>query len=109
VIISGIDDRAEEPSGVRPEVSLPGHPVLDGVPEDWPALLGYNRVTARPGAEVLVRCEADPLVACGEYHAGRSAVFTSDCAPHWGPPAFLDWPGYDPLWANLVAWLARRT
>ena len=94
---------------LRPEVSRPGHPVLDGVPEDWPALLGYNRVTPRPGAEVLVRCGADPLVACGEYHGGRSAVFTSDCAPHWGPPAFLDWPGYGPLWANLVAWLARRT
>ena len=63
----------------------------------------------RPGAEVLVRCRADPLVACGEYHGGRGAVFTSDCAPHWGPPAFLDWPGYGPLWANLVSWLARRT
>ena len=109
VIISGIDDRVEEPSGVRPEVSQPGHPALDGVPEDWPAVLGYNRVTPRPGAEVLVRCAEDPLVACGEYHGGRSAVFTSDCAPHWGPPAFLDWPGYGPLWANLVAWLARRT
>lgn len=109
VIISGIDDRAEEPSGVRPEVSRPGHPVLDGVPGDWPALLGYNRVTPRPGAEVLVRCGTDPLVACGAYHGGRGAVFTSDCAPHWGPPAFLDWPGYGPLWANLVAWLARRT
>ena len=29
-------------------------------------------------------------------------------APHWGPPGFLDWPGYAPLWANLVTWLARR-
>jgi uncharacterized membrane protein len=37
---------------------------------------------------------SDPLVACGRYHAGRSAVFTSDCAPHWAPPAFMEWPGY---------------
>jgi uncharacterized membrane protein len=35
-------------------------------------------------------------------------VFTSDCAPHWGPPEFMDWPGYAPLWVNLVTWLARQ-
>jgi uncharacterized membrane protein len=106
VLIDAVDDRAEVPQGVVPAPALPAHPVLRDVPGPWPALLGYNRVTARPGADVVVRCGDDPLVACGQHHAGRGAVFTSDCAPHWAPPEFLAWPGYDILWPNLIRWLA---
>ena len=106
VIISETDDRAEMPQGVVPEPLATDHPVLHGVPEPWPAVLGYNRVTAREGAEVVVSCGADPLVACCRHDRGRSAVFTSDCAPHWAPPEFLDWPGYRVLWPNLIRWLA---
>ena len=73
----------------------------------WPDLLGYNRVTPRPEAEVLARCGDDPLLACWDYHDGRSAVFTSDCAPHWAPPTFLAWPGYGALWPGLIRWLSR--
>ena len=92
---------------MAPEVLRPDHPVLRDVPADWPALLGYNRVTRAGGGPVLVSCGDDPLIASGDHHAGRSAVFTSDCAPHWAPPAFMAWPGYGPLWSNLVAWLSR--
>src|SRR5215472_17322633 len=106
VLIAEVDDRVEVPQGVVPVPAAPGHPVLAGVPGPWPAVLGYNRVTPRPGAEVVVRCGADPLIACGEYHSGRSAVFTSDCAPHWAPPTFMDWPGYRALWPNRIRWLA---
>lgn len=109
VLISQVDDRAEQPQGVRPIPALPGHPVLQHVPADWPLLLGYNRVTPRPGAEVLVRCGGDPLVACWPYGSGRSAVFTSDCAPHWAPPDFMAWPGYRVLWPNLIRWLAGNS
>jgi uncharacterized membrane protein len=109
VIIGETDDRVEAPQGVRPAVSRPDHPVLAGLPGSWPVLLGYNRVTAKPGAAVVVSCGEDALIACGEYHGGRGAVFTSDCAPHWGPPEFMDWPGYAPLWVNLVTWLAGET
>jgi uncharacterized membrane protein len=105
VTISALDDRAERPEGAWPAVTQPDHPVLDGVPGDWPALLGYNQVTAKPGAQVLASCGPDPLLTVGNFGAGRSAAFASDCAPHWCPPAFMDWPGYDPLWANLVRWL----
>jgi uncharacterized membrane protein len=105
VSISDHDDRAERPEGVWPAVTQPGHPVLAGVPADWPALLGYNQLTARPEAQVLVSCGTDPLLTVGSHGAGRSAAFASDCAPHWCPPAFMDWPGYDPLWGNLVRWL----
>ena len=55
---------------------------------------------------MVVSCGADPLVACYRHDRGRSAVFTSDCAPHWAPREFLDWPGYRVLWPNLIRWLA---
>jgi len=106
VTISPMDDRVEAPQGVTPVVTKPSHPVLADMATDWPALLGYNRVTARPAATVVVSCGDDPLLVCGEHHAGRSAAFTSDCAPHWGPPQFVAWPGYQQLWPNLVTWLA---
>jgi uncharacterized membrane protein len=108
VTISPHDDRAEHPEGIQPMVTEPGHPVLDGVPPDWPPLLGYNRLAATSAAQVLVRCEADPLLAVGRHGEGRSAAFASDCAPHWCPPAFLAWPGYDPLWGNLLRWLCGQ-
>jgi uncharacterized membrane protein len=108
VTISATDDRAERPEGVHPTVISPGHPVLDGVPEDWPALLGYNQLTAKSAAQVLVRCDADPLLTVGRHGAGRSAAFASDCAPHWCPPGFMAWAGYDPLWGNLIHWLVGQ-
>src|ERR1700733_5868333 len=86
VTISAVDDRVERPPGVRPEPVAPAHPVLAGIPAPWPGLLGYNRVTARPGAEVLARCAGDPLVACWEYRAGRRAGLTSGGAPPPAPP-----------------------
>ena len=82
--------------------------MLDGVPGDWPPLLGYNQVTPKPAAQVLAYCGTDPLLAVGSHGVGRGAAFASDCAPHWCPPGFMDWPGYDPLWANLLRWLRRR-
>ena len=108
VVISETDDRAEMPQGVVPVVRRRTIRCWPGCPPPGRALLGYNRVTAKPAATVVVTCGDDPLIACTDHHRGRSAVFTSDCAPHWGPPEFLDWPGYAPLWANLVTWLARQ-
>jgi uncharacterized membrane protein len=100
------DDRIERAEGVVPEVLDGSHPVTADLPAEWPYFLGYNRVTVDESATELVRVDEDPLVAVGTHGDGRSAVFTSDCAPHWGPQAFVDWAGYDPLWAHLVRWLA---
>jgi uncharacterized membrane protein len=108
VTISPHDDRAERPEGVHPAVTEPGHPVLAGVPGDWPALLGYNRLTGKSATQVLVRCDADPLLVVGSHGAGRSAAFASDCAPHWCPPPFMAWPGYNPFWGNLLNWLCGQ-
>jgi uncharacterized membrane protein len=43
-----------------------------------------------------------------EFGAGRSAVFTSDCAPHWAPDAFCnEWPGYAQIFGGLSEWLTK--
>jgi uncharacterized membrane protein len=106
VLMERHDDRVEAPQGVSPHIGDPGHPVLAGLPEQWPHLLGYNRVVGKSDADVLARVSGDPLIAVGSFGKGRSVAFTSDCGPHWAPPAFCDWDGYGRLWTNIANWAA---
>jgi len=102
----GADDLMEHPEGVTPVV-LKDHPALSGVPGDWPHFLGYNKTLRRDGSDVVMEIAGDPFLAFGEFGQGRTAAFTSDCAPHWGPPEFLGWAGYGPLWQGIVGWLTK--
>jgi uncharacterized membrane protein len=99
------DDRRERPEGVVPVVRDAAHPVMAGL-SGWPMFLGYNRAEVRQDATVLATVGEDPFIAVRLVGAGRTAVFASDCGPHWGPPAFLAWDGYGRLWDNLCRWLA---
>lgn len=101
------DDRQERPEGVVPTVVDDHHPTVRGLRE-WPAFLGYNRATLKPDATLIAHADGDPFIAVREVDAGRSAIFASDCGPHWGPPAFVSWAGYATLWNNLVGWLGRQ-
>ena len=106
------DDRLEIPEGCTPVVDMPDHPLLQGVPGDWPYLLGVNevvckaeasveRVLSLPGAQRGV-----PLLVAGQHGEGRTLAWTSDMSEHWLPPAFLAWDGYDRLFGNMIAWAA---
>lgn len=108
VQVLDIDDRVERPSGIVPSMAGGDHPVTAGLPETWPALLGLNEIVVRPEATLLAEAAGYPLLVVGEYGAGRSAAFASDIAPHWAPPAFVEWPGYAQLFDQLVRWLARH-
>ncbi len=101
----GYDDRIELPAGVSPRV-ISRHAVVEGLEDEWPYLLGYNRLLVKPGAEVLATCADDPLLVLGHHGKGRVAAFASDCSPHWGSPEFMAWPGYETLWDRLIGWLA---
>jgi uncharacterized membrane protein len=101
------DDRVELPYGAEPRVVDAKHPVVAGLEQAWPAVLGLNEVRAKPGAEVLVECAGHPLLVVGEYEDGRTAAYTSDMAPHWAPPGFLEWSGYAELWDRLARWLSK--
>jgi uncharacterized membrane protein len=98
------DDRVESPQGIKAAIAEAGHSILKGVPAEWPALLGYNRVTAKPGAATIARAGGDPLLVAGSFGKGRSVAFTSDCGPHWAPPPFVEWDGYAPLWNGIAEW-----
>jgi len=101
-----IDDRAEHPEGIVP-VTVKKHEALQGLPEEWPHFLGYNKTNAIPEGEVLATIDGDPFIAVGDFGKGKSAVFTSDCAPHWGPPEFVNWEFYDELWKGLLNYLTK--
>lgn len=101
------DDRVEAPQGVVPDIAAEAHPILEGL-RDWPHFLGYNRTRLKPDAELVATIDGDPFIAATRFGEGRSAIFTSDCGPHWGPPEFVSWPFYGRLWSNLVTWLAQR-
>ncbi len=100
------DDRVEMPESVTPQVVAVDHPIVAGLMTDWPALLGYNRIVARPEATVIATVGADPLLVAGEHGSGRGVAFASDCGPHWAPPAFCDWSGDAQLWQGIVGWAA---
>lgn len=100
------DDRMEHPEGVVAK-AVPGHPLLKGIEEGWPELLGYNKTVAMEDADVVATINGDPLLAVAKRERGRCAVFTSDCAPHWAPVEFLEWEGYQKIWSNLMDWLTE--
>jgi uncharacterized membrane protein len=99
------DDRVERPEGIAPRV-VADHPILAGLEATWPAVLGYNRVTARPDAQVLAQVGDDVLLACREIGRGRTVAYTTDCGPHWCPPPFVAWSGYARVWQQMVGWAA---
>ncbi len=86
---------------VHPEVV--GHAeILEGVGmETAPPLHGYVRFQTRPTADLILRADPeDPLLVRWQYGLGRAAVFTSDAKNRWAA-AWVDWPGFDKLWANI--------
>lgn len=99
------DDRVEVPEGFEASVDLPDHEVLGGTPA-WPALLGYNRVIAKPDSTVVASHGDDPILVVGRAGEGNTVAFASDVAPHWAPPEFVDWPHYGTLWTAITAWAA---
>lgn len=107
VTLQATDDRREQPQGVIPEILLPNHPIVSEL-SGWPHFLGFNTSTARSDADLIACFGEHPFIAARKVAKGRSAIFSADCGPHWGPPEFVNWDGYPKLWVNLVTWLAGQ-
>jgi molybdopterin synthase catalytic subunit/uncharacterized membrane protein len=111
VEIAECDDRqnCDGPVFVASSRFVTSHPILSGLPfnERPPLIGGYNRVTAKPDAQVLLTADrfeaerqgteyrltpstSDPLLVVGEYGQGRVAALMTDLAPHWVGP-LVDW------------------
>ncbi len=108
VQILNYDDRVEKPEGVFPDIINPEHSVLEGLGDlEWPFFLGYNKLSAKPKADLIAAFGMDVFMAGWDFGKGRAFSFASDCVPHWGPPGFISWPGYAQLFHNIVKWLAK--
>ena len=93
------DDRIETPAGVAPRNT--GVPDAD-LPEEWPAVLGYNALRAKPDADVWATVDDDPFLVVGDHGDGSSFAYATDCAPHWAPEAFLEWEHLPVLWGRVL-------
>ncbi len=102
------DDRRETPQGTTPRVVIPDHPIVAGLPSQWPDLLGYNRIEAKVDGTTVATVGVDPLIVADSFHNGRAVAFASDCAPQWAPTAFIEWSGYARLWSQMVDWASGR-
>jgi len=79
-------------------------PILRGLDEGFPQLLGYNGTTAKPAAQtVLVTARDDPLLAQWQYGLGRSVAWTSDSTGRWARN-WLGWDGFSKFFSQLVGW-----
>ena len=101
------DDRMEHCEGVCAEVILPEHPIFEGIEGEWPPVLGYNKSTIKPEAELAATVCGDPFIAFGNYGKGKTAIFSSDCSPHWAPPEFCNWKYYNVLFKNIINYIAK--
>ena len=100
------EDLVESSAGYTLQVVAPEHPVVGDLPwHSCPSIFGYNEVTAKPGAEVVVRVRetGHPLVITGTYKQGRIYTFASDPVPHWALN-FERWDGYPQFWQNAMRW-----
>ncbi len=102
------DDRVEVPQGFSPEICQPVHPVLKDVPRDWPRLLSYNRLHAKPDATVLAVRGEDTIWAAWNFGKGRTMAFAVDCAPHGAPYPYLEWWYFPVIWQRAARWLANK-
>lgn len=103
------DDRYETPEGITPKIVNEKHPILSNVSPNWPHFLGYNMIFKGEDADVIATGAKDHIfMASREYGKGRTFVFASDIAPHWGSPEFMAWESYDTLFQNVAKWLAKE-
>lgn len=101
------DDRMEHCEGIIPVTNDPSHAIMKGIEGEWPPVLGYNKSTLKPEAELVATVDGDPFIAVADYGKGRSGIFSTDCAPHWAPPEFCNWKYYNVLFKNIIDYLVK--
>lgn len=102
------DDRQETPAGRRIKKAGIDHPITAGLDDDWPAVLGFQRLLPKPGAQVLAGIDGWPVLVVGTYGQGRVLAFATDIGPHWAPKEFTEWDGFRELWSRSMSWLAQE-
>lgn len=87
------------------EVENGEHAAVAGIDfSEMPVAIGYNRVRARPDAQVVLTCGDDPVLCTRQVGRGRTAAYTSDAHPHWSG-GWTDWPHYSAFWRSVLRWV----
>ncbi len=87
---------------------LSANPMLQDL-HSVPPLYGYVATTPKPTGElVLVSKKLDPVLAGWQFGLGRSVAWTSDASGLWTRD-WLQAPGANRFWANLVSWTLPAT
>jgi Ca-activated chloride channel family protein len=85
-------------------IQTSGSPILRGLDQGFPQLLGYNGTTAKATAQtVLVTARDDPLLAQWQYGLGRAVAWTSDSTGRWAK-SWLGWKDFGRFFSQLVGW-----
>ncbi len=110
VTLQPYDDRVEIPEGINLKIDAGvKHPIIDGLPKEWPHIFGYNKLKAKPDAEVLLAANGgDPIIAAGSHGKGRAVAYATDCAQDWASPQLLNWDRYGQLWDQLLRWVGEN-
>ena len=83
--------------------------ILEGTGiESAPVLKGYVKFKAKPGADLLLQIDKDPLLSRWQYGLGRSSVFASDAKSRWAAD-WITWGGFDKFWMNVLRDLLPHT
>ncbi len=91
-----------------PRIVYPGEMIDGFAPDEFPRLSGYQRIFAKPAAQVLLSAgEDDPLLVSWRYGLGKSVAFTSDLAGRWGKE-WVEWPDFPRFVAQMARWTMRR-
>ena len=82
--------------------------LIEGFGADaFPALAGYQRTLAKPGAQaLLLGRDDDPLLTSWRYGLGKTVAFTSDLSGRWGR-RWVQWPAFGRFVAQMARWTMR--
>ena len=73
-----------------------------------PQLHGYQELSARPTAEVLLSGpNDDPIMTTWRYGLGQVVAWSSDAGPRWSEE-WLTWDGFGQQWTQVARWALRN-
>ncbi|MFR7744777.1 MAG: glutamine amidotransferase [Acutalibacteraceae bacterium] len=82
------DDRREHPEDPCRALARGTTRSPTGLPQELPALFGYNALTAKAQAKVLIHYESDPILTVWEYNEGRELRLGKRLRADWMPEEF---------------------
>ena len=86
---------------ITPTLSSSAGPMKGIAQANLPPLRGYVLTYPKPGAELFMKADNDPLLISWRYGLGRVMAFTSDLSGRWGRE-WVTWQGF-PRWAGQLA------